>query len=82
MFGVSVFFLLAGTMFEAAFAGMSTLAERIVTFALLVLPAGIGAVLGLMSLMYKEGQRWLALAGIVLNTFFALFHLMIVLFAG
>jgi hypothetical protein len=61
---------------------MSTLAERIVTFALLVLPAGLGAVLGVMSLMRREGQNGLAITGILLNTPFAVFHLLIVLFAG
>jgi hypothetical protein len=82
MFGLSILFLLAWTASESAFVGMSSVAERIVTFALLVLPAGIGAVFGLTSLMYKEGHRRLALMGIILNTLFALFHLMIVLFAG
>ena len=82
LFGIAVVFLIAWTIFESAFAGMSTVAERIVTFALLVLPAGIGAVLGVMSLMHKEERRWLAITSILLNSLFALFHLMIVLFAG
>lgn len=82
LFGLSVVFLILWTVFESAFLGMSISAERIVTLALLVLPAGIGAVLGLMSLMYKEGQTWLAVAGIGLNTLFALFHLLLVLYAG
>jgi hypothetical protein len=82
LFGVSVVFLLVWTLFESRLVGMSTSAERIITFALLVLPAGVGAVIGLMSLMQKEGQRWLAVAGILLNTLFALFHTLIVLFAG
>jgi hypothetical protein len=82
LFGISVVFLILWTTFESAFAGMSTVAERIVTFALLVLPAGIGAVLGLMSLVHKEGRRGLAITGILLNTLFALFHLALVLFAG
>ncbi len=82
LFGIAVVFLIAWTASESAFVGMSTVAERIVTFALLVLPAGIGAVLGVMSLMHKEEHRWLAITGILLNSLFALFHLMIVLFAG
>ena len=80
--GVSIVFLLGWTMFESALTGMSTVTERIVTVALLILPAGIGAVLGAMSLMHKEGKTGLAVTGIILNTLFALFHLMIVLFAG
>jgi hypothetical protein len=35
-----------------------------------------------MSLVLKEGRAWMAVTGVVLNTLFALFHLMIVLFAG
>ena len=49
---------------------------------LFVLPAGIGALIGVMSLVYREGKTGLAITGIVLNALFALFHLMIVLFAG
>lgn len=82
LFGLSVILLIAWTIFESAFAGMSTAAERIVTFVMLVLPAGVGAVLGLMGLLYKEERRWLAVLGILLNTLFALFHLALVLFAG
>ena len=82
LFGLSVLFLIAWTVFESAFASMSVVAERIVTFSLLVLPAGIGAVLGGMSLLHREGRAWLGIAGIVLNALFAVFHLMIVLFAG
>jgi len=82
LFGISVIFLIAWTLSESAFAGMSTAAERIITLALLVLPAGMGAMMGVMSLMHREGKMSLAITGIVLNTLFALFHLMIVLFAG
>jgi len=82
MFGLSVLFLFVWTMLESVFTGASTIAERIVTFALLVLPAGLGAVLGVMSLMRREGQNGLAITGILLNTLFAVFHLLIVLFAG
>jgi hypothetical protein len=82
LFGLSVIFLIFWTVSESVFAGMSTFAERIVTFVLLVLPAGIGAILGIMSLFYREGRGWLAVTGIILNTLFALFHLALVLFAG
>ena len=46
LLGLSIVFLILWTVSESAFLGMSTLAERIVTFALLVLPAGIGAIAG------------------------------------
>jgi len=82
IFGLSVLFLLVWTMSESALVGMSVIAERVVTFALLVLPAAVGAVLGVMSLLRKEGQKGLAITGILLNTLFAAFHLLLVLFAG
>ena len=82
LLGISVLLLIAWTALESVFVGMSGVAERIITFALLVLPAGVGAVLGVRSLMQREGRAGLAITGIVLNTLFALFHLMIILFAG
>ena len=82
LFGLSVVLLSALTLFESAPAGRSLVAERMITFLLLVLPAGVGAVLAVMSVARKEGRAWLARTGFILNTFFALFHFMIVLFAG
>jgi hypothetical protein len=82
LFGLSVVFLILLTVVESRLAGIATMTERVLTFLLLVLPPGIGAVLGVMSLTQKEGKPWLGIIGIVLNTLFALFHLMIVLFAG
>lgn len=82
LFGVSVLLLVALTLFESALARMAPDTERIITFLLLVLPAAAGAGLGVLSLARAEGQGWMAVAGIVLNTLFALFHLMIILFAG
>jgi hypothetical protein len=35
-----------------------------------------------MSLVRREGRAWLAVTLVALNTLFALFHLLIVLFAG
>ena len=82
LLAVSIIFLIIWTASESAFLGMSSITERIITFAMLVLPAGTGAVLGVMSLMHREGKAVLAITGIVLNTLFALFHLLLVLFAG
>jgi hypothetical protein len=82
LFGLSVVFLVLSTLSESMFAGISTAAEKIVTFVLLVLPAGIGAVLGGLSLTHREGKSGLAITGIVLNILFALFHMLIILFAG
>lgn len=82
LFGLSVLFLIALTAFESAFLGLSAGSERLLTVILLVIPAGIGAVLGARSLARREGQRWQAIAGLTLNALFALFHLTITLFAG
>jgi hypothetical protein len=82
LLGLSILLWVALTLFESALAGMSPGVERLVTFLGLVLPAGAGSVLGAMSLVRKEGWPWMAVTGVVLNALFALFHLMIVLFAG
>ena len=82
LFGISVVFLIAMTLFEARLTALSTAAERILTFLLLILPPAIGALFGFLSLARKEARTWLAVIGIVLNTLFTLFHSMIILFAG
>ena len=82
LLALSILFLVALTMFESALVRMAPGAERLVTLSLLVLPAVIGAVLGVLSLVRREGRAGLAITGIVLNTLFALFHLALVLFAG
>lgn len=82
LFGLSLLFLVLLTLFESALLGLSPEAERIITLSGLVLPAVVGAGLGVMSLVRGEGRAGFAATGIGLNTLFALFHLMIVLFAG
>jgi hypothetical protein len=82
LFGVCVVILVVMTLAESALGVMSFTVQRIITFLGFVLPAGVGSVLGVMSLVRREGRPWLAAAGILLNGLFALFHLMIVLFAG
>lgn len=82
LFGISIVLLIALTVFEAALVGASQSLERIITFLALVLPAGVGSLLGALSLVRREGQTWLGIAGLILNALFALFHLALVLFAG
>ena len=82
LFGLSVVLLIALTLFEPALVGISPESERILSLLGLVLPAILGGVLGLISLTRKEGRAGLAITGVVLNTLFALFHLMVILFAG
>jgi hypothetical protein len=82
LFGLAVVLLLTLTRFETVLLGMSPEAERIISLLGLVLPAVIGAGLGVLSLRRRAGPAELAIVGIALNTIFALFHLMVILFAG
>jgi hypothetical protein len=82
LFVLSLVLWVTLTLFESALVGISLTAERVVTFLCLVLPAGLGAALGVMSLVRRVGHTWLAVTGVVLNSLFALFHLMILAFAG
>lgn len=82
LFGVSIVFWLLFTAFESALVGTSPGVERVLIFVFLVLPATIGIVLGIISWRRKESNIWLAIAGILLNLMFALFNMMILLFAG
>lgn len=82
LFGLSVLFWVTLTRFESALAGLSDLAERVIALLLLVLTPTIGAMLGLLSLERKERPGWLGLTGMTLNTFFGLFHLLVLEFAG
>ena len=82
LFGISIIFWLALTLFESAFVGTSLAIQRVITFLFLVLPTATGAILGMMSLVRKERRPSLAITGILLNTLFALFHILLLLFAG
>jgi hypothetical protein len=82
LFLVSVLFLILLTLFESSLAGLSLAAERIISLLLLILPAIIGIVFGILSLVRKESRRWIGILGILLNALFALFHLFLLSFAG
>ena len=82
LLALSIFFLIALTVFESALTGMSMMVERVVTFLLLILPSAAGAVLGILSLVRREGRAWFATLSVVLNTLFALCHTALMLFAG
>ena len=82
LFLVSALFLVLLTLFESSLTGLSLGAERTISFLLLVLPAMIGIVFGIMSIVRKESRRWIAIVGILLNTLFAMFHLFLLSFAG
>lgn len=82
LLGISILFLIALTVFESALLGISPAAERIISLLGLVVPAAVGASLGVLSLVRREGRASLAITGIVLNALFAVFHLAVILFAG
>ena len=82
LFGVSVLFLILITLFESSLSGMSLSAEKILSALLLVVPAVLGIVLGVLSINRKETSRWMAILGILLNGLFALFQIFVISFAG
>jgi len=82
LFAVSVLFLILITLFEASLSGMSLTAEKLLSALILVVPAVIGIVLGVLAINRKERNRWMAILGILLNTLFALFQIFVISFAG
>ena len=82
LFAVSVLFLILITLFEASLSGMSLTAEKLLSALLLVVPAVMGIVLGVLAINRKEPNRLIAILGILLNTLFALFQILVISFAG
>jgi hypothetical protein len=82
LFSLSVLFLVLLTLFESALTGLSVTAERILSLLLLVLPALLGIVFGMGSIVRKESPPWRGILGITLNALFAVFHLFLLSFAG
>jgi len=82
LFVLSVLFLLLLTVFEASLSGLSLTAERAISALLLVLPGVIGVAFGVLSIVRKESRLWMAILGILVNVLFALFHLLVISFAG
>lgn len=82
LFILSSVFLFLLTLFETSLSGLSLTAERFISTLLLVLPGIIGMVLGIMGILRKEPQGWVAVLGMVLNGLFVLFQTGVLLFAG
>ena len=82
MFAVSITLLVLFTLADSEMARMPLGTQRLIALAALVIAPGFGSVFGLLSLIRKERRAWLAITGIVFNTLFAGFHLMVILFAG
>ena len=82
LFVFSVLSLILLTLFESSLSGISLPAERAISALFLVLPGVVGTVLGILSILRKEAQRWMAILGMLLNALFALFHIFVISFAG
>lgn len=74
--------LLFLTLFEPLFLGLPAAMERAFSLLLLVLPPLVGVVLGAMSQTRRQGEVWMAIIGILLNSVFAVFQLFVLSFAG
>ena len=81
-FLLAVLFLVLLTLFESSLAGLSLTTERTLSFLLLVVPAVIGVIFGVLSVRHREPRPWVGILGILLNSLFALFHLFLLSFAG
>lgn len=82
LFGASLLFLLLLTLFETWLIGLPEAAERLLSAMLLILPGILGVVLGALSLRRNEQKSVMAVAGIILNALFALFHMFVLMLAG
>ena len=82
LFGLSVIFLFLLTMFESLFSGVPLIVERLISTLLLIVPSIVGVIFGAMSLQRKEAPRWMAVVAMLLNALFALFHIVVLSFAG
>jgi len=82
MFIISLAMLWVLTLVESFLSGLTTTMERLVSALVLVLPAGVGVVFGILSLRQREPKPWIAIAGILLNGAFAIFNVLVLAFAG
>jgi hypothetical protein len=82
LFVLSALLLILLTLFESSLAGLSLRAERILSLLLLIVPALIGTIFGVLSILRKESRRWMGILGTLLNALFALFHIFLLSFAG
>ena len=82
LFTISLLILVLLTTFESFLPEMSLDVERTISALFLLLPVLIGLALGILSLFRRDGKRWLAFLGILLNGLFACFHAYLLSFAG
>ena len=82
LFALCVLFLVLLTMFESSLSELSLTVERTLSLLLLVVPALIGVVIGVLGIRRREVRLWMSFLGIVLNALFALFFVFLLSFAG
>jgi ABC-type transport system involved in multi-copper enzyme maturation permease subunit len=82
LFTISLLILVLLTTFDSSLPEMSLDVERAISALFLLLPVLIGLALGILSLFRRDGKRWLAVLGILLNGLFACFHAFLPSFAG
>jgi hypothetical protein len=82
LFIISLAMLWIMTLFESFLSGLTTGMERLISALILILPASVGVVFGILSLRRQEPKPWIAIAGILLNGAFAIFNVLVLAFAG
>lgn len=82
MFILSLALLLTLTLLESFLSGLTMSMEKLFSALVLISPAAMGVVCGVISLLRKEPRPWIAIGGIFLNAGFAIFNLMVLAFSG
>ncbi len=77
-----VFVVLIGVILDRTLAAVSLTIQRWIVVVALVLPAALGTVMGILALRHRDGPRWLALIGILINGLLAFFYIALVGIAG
>ena len=75
-------FLVTSTVFDSSLGNLSLVTQRWIGFITLVLPAVVGAILGLIGLLQRQHKKGLAGLGLLLNILIAAFFAAVLSFAG
>jgi len=74
--------IVSSTLLDATLGEMPFAVQRAIGLVTLVLPAAMGAVLGVLGFLRERRSKPLAAVATVLNLLFALFHASVLAFAG
>ena len=75
-------FVITGVILDTAVASLSLALQRWIVGLTYIMPAGFGAVMGVLALRQRSSHRWLALGSVILNGLFSLFFIMLLGIAG